>query len=77
MEGTISSACNFCGRGFTSMTELAKHLSEHYDSLHKKGDVEEDEIHFEDDPVKKEINYALNNSFGFGSTNSSLVLKRV
>ena len=27
--------------------------------------------------VKKDIKYALNNSFGFGSTNSSLVLKKV
>ncbi|MFG1482836.1 beta-ketoacyl-ACP synthase II [Halobacteriovorax sp. HFRX-2_2] len=27
--------------------------------------------------VKKDIKYALNNSFGFGSTNSSLVLKKI
>jgi len=26
--------------------------------------------------VEKQVDYALNNSFGFGSTNSSLVLKR-
>ena len=27
--------------------------------------------------VKKDIKYALNNSFGFGGTNSSLLLKKV
>ena len=27
--------------------------------------------------VKKDIKYAINNSFGFGSTNSSLILKKV
>ena len=79
MEGTISSACNFCGRVFTSMTELAKHLSEHYDILHKKGDVEEDEIHFEDDPVKKEINFheygdpLISNSFSTPSRNNHIL----
>lgn len=28
-------------------------------------------------PIKKDIEYALNNSFGFGGTNSSLLLKKV
>jgi len=81
MEENITSTCNFCDRVFTSMTELAKHLSEHYDSLHKKEDVEAEEIKFEDedDPVKKEVNFneygdpLSSNSFATPSRNNHML----
>lgn len=74
--GHLLGAAGALESAFT-INALATNLMPHTRNLHLDGrSVQDDFHHVVDAPFEKQIDVAINNSFGFGGTNASLVFSR-